>query len=193
MPWEKQFNVDETLDKAMRSFWSKGYAATPLEVLVADMGIKRGSIYATYGDKRSLFIESLRRYEERYRKDFLKAVARDRSPREVIFLVFKEAVDAALSDDSRNGCFLVNTALELAPHDSEIAAIVSEGLLDTERFFRRVIRKGQKTGEISPDLDGNSVARALLGLMSGLRVLARARPEAKLLRAIQDQACVLLG
>jgi len=112
MPWEKQFDIEETLDKAMRAFWAKGYEATSLETLVADMGIKRGSIYATYGDKRSLFIESLRRYEEKYRKEFLRALARNRSPREAISLVFNEAVDAALSDDSRSGCFLVNTALE---------------------------------------------------------------------------------
>ena len=63
MPWEKQFDSDAVLDKAMQAFWARGYEATSMQDLVDCMGINRGSLYATFGDKHSLFIQALRRYD----------------------------------------------------------------------------------------------------------------------------------
>ena len=44
MPWEKQFNVDAALEKAMRTFWARGYEATSMQDLVDCMGVNRGSL-----------------------------------------------------------------------------------------------------------------------------------------------------
>ncbi|MGD9921955.1 MAG: TetR/AcrR family transcriptional regulator, partial [Pseudorhodoplanes sp.] len=71
MPWEKQFDTDEVLEKAMRAFWDRGYEATSLQDLVDHTGINRGSLYATFGDKHALFIAALRRYDESRRVDTL--------------------------------------------------------------------------------------------------------------------------
>lgn len=73
MPWEKQFDVDDALTKAMHAFWARGYEATSIRDLVDRMGINRGSIYATFGDKRSLFIQALRHYDTRHREAWLGA------------------------------------------------------------------------------------------------------------------------
>jgi TetR/AcrR family transcriptional repressor of nem operon len=56
MPWEKQFDVDEVLDRAMQVFWACGYEATSMQQLVERTGINRASLYATYSDKRTLFL-----------------------------------------------------------------------------------------------------------------------------------------
>jgi TetR/AcrR family transcriptional repressor of nem operon len=62
MPWEKTFDTDVALTKAMEAFWSRGYEATSISDLVERMGINRGSLYDTFGDKRSLFMSALRAY-----------------------------------------------------------------------------------------------------------------------------------
>ena len=93
---------------------------------------------------------------------------------------------------ARDGCLLVNTALELSPHDPEISEIVREGLAEMEGFFRRMVAKGQTAGEIPAGLNAAETARALLGLFIGLRVLSRSRPEKALLRAIARQAGALV-
>ncbi len=192
MPWEKQFDDAEVLEKAMQAFWARGYEATSIQDLVDCMGLNRGSIYAAFGDKRSLFLKALQHYETYHRRSWLDTLQTRHTPRAAILSVFEGAIGAALSDRSRSGCFLVNTAIELSPHDREVADAVAAGLRETEGFFRDRILDGQDSGEIPAHIDSVDTARTLLGLLTGLRVLARSRPERPLLEALADQAAALL-
>ena len=192
MPWEKQFDIDRALQRAMQAFWARGYEATSMQDLVDCMQINRGSLYATFGDKRSLFLQALRRYDERHRADWVAALEVSGGAKTAVIGAFDSVVDAVLYDGARDGCLLVNTALELSPHDSEVSAIVAQGLSEMEDFFRRMIEKGRRTGEIPAQIDPTETARALLSLFIGLRVLSRSRPEAMLLRSVARQAKKLL-
>ena len=193
MPWEKQFDIDNALDRALDAFWARGYEPTSVQDLVDCMGINRGSLYATFGDKRSLFILALRRYDAIHREAWVKALEQKGSAKDAITAAFQSVVDAALEAGSRDGCLLVNTALELSPHDEEISAIVGHSLAEMERFFRRRIEDGQAEGEIAAHLDPVATASSLLSLFIGLRVLSRSRPEAPLLVSIANQAEALLS
>jgi TetR/AcrR family transcriptional repressor of nem operon len=192
MPWEKQFSTDDVLIKAMNAFWAQGYESTSMQDLVSCMGINRGSLYATFGDKRGLFIQALRRYDETHRAATVATLRKLESPRQAIMEVFAGAIAAAVDHGSRDGCLLINTALELSPHDEEISAFVSGCLTDMENFFRDMIENAVAQDEISPDIDPVETARGLLSLLVGLRVLARSRPEESLLRSIEHQAETLL-
>jgi TetR/AcrR family transcriptional repressor of nem operon len=192
MPWEKQFDVEAALTRAMEAFWSHGYEATSTQDLLGRMGLNRGSLYDTFGSKRRLFLEALRHYQASYQGPKVAAAARGRTPRETIAVLFDGLVSEALDDGERCGCLLVNTALELAPHDEEIADIVAEGLRDIETFFRDTIEHGRESGDIPEGVDAVEVSRALLGLMIGLRVLARSRPERPVLDAIAARAKAML-
>ena len=188
MPWEKQFDSDEVLGKAMQAFWAKGYEATSLQDLVACMGINRGSLYATFGDKRRLFLQALRRYDRLHRVDWVEGLCAGKAPKAAILAVFDGAIDMALRGGSRDGCLLVNTAQELSPHDPEVAAIVEASLAGMEAFFREKVGAGKVIGEIPDKVEATQAGRALLGLLVGLRVLSRSRPEPALLRALRRQA-----
>lgn len=193
MPWEKQFNTDDALAKAMDAFWARGYEATSVQDLVDCMGVNRGSLYATFGDKHGIFVEALRRYDAIHREAWIAGLAKATSPRQAIVGAFEEAITATIDHGSRDGCLLVNTALELSPHDEEVAEIVSHGLAEMEEFFREMIEEGQRQGEIAQSVHSVDTARSLLGLFIGLRVLSRSRPEAALLRSIAKQADALVG
>lgn len=192
MPWEKQFDVDAALSAAMRAFWARGYEATSVQDLVACMGVNRGSLYGTFGDKRALFISALKRYDELYREAWVAALEQSGSAAESILGAFESAVAAVVDGDNRDGCLLVNTALELSPHDSEIGAIVSNSFTEMERYFRLKITEGWADGSISETIDAEQAAAGLLSLFIGLRVLARSRPEATLLNTIVGQARSML-
>ena len=193
MPWEKQFRTDEALSKAMHAFWARGYDATSMQDLVTSMGINRASIYATFGDKRSLFIKALRAYDERHRAAFLERLRQQHPGKAAIVKAFDEVIASALKTGSRDGCLLVNTALELSPHDEAIADIVSAGLHQVETFFRDMIKAGQALGEIRVSVDAEQTAQALLSLFIGLRVLTRSRPEKTLFKSIARQAEAMLA
>ncbi len=193
MPWEKSFDEDAVLGRAMEAFWARGYAGTSMQDLVARMGVGRASIYATYGNKRSLFIKALERYDSRHRRDWTERLAAGHAPRGAILAAFREVVDSVLTQRRRDGCLLVNTALDLSPHDPEVAGIVAAGLESVERFFRDRIAAGQRAGEIPAGVAPDEAARALLALLVGLRVFGRSRPEPALLRSVVRQAEALLG
>lgn len=110
-----------------------------MQDLVSCMGINRGSLYATFGDKRGLFIQALRRYDETHRAATVATLRKLESPRQAIMEVFAGAIVAAIDHGSRDSCLLINTALELSPHDEEISEFASACLTDMENFFRDMI------------------------------------------------------
>ncbi len=193
MPWEKQFDVDEALTGAMQVFWSQGYEATSTQDLLDRMGINRGSLYDTFGSKRELFLSALSHYQATYQHEKIADAVRGRNPRETIQAFFSGLASEALTEEGRSGCLLVNTALELAPHDAEIAEIVETALREMESFFATTIEQGQSNGDIPDHVDAADAARVLLALLIGLRVLARSLPDKAMLDAIVGQARAILA
>lgn len=187
MPWEKQFDKQAALGRALDTFWAKGYEATSMQDLVDCTGVNRGSLYATYGDKRALFLAALKAYDDARRRMLSEFEARY-AVRDAIGQVF-QAFTNEVSENGRNrGCFLTNTALELAAHDAEIRQIVAKAQEDVEAYFARLIRKGKAAGEIPENVKVAETARGLLASLLGFLVLIRSRPERTLLRTIIDDA-----
>lgn len=193
MPKTVQFDIDDVLTRAMQVFWRHGYRATTMRALADATGIQAGSIYNTFGGKRGLFLKALSHYDRVHREVPLAELAAWPSPRRAVMAAFEGAVAAVLEHGSQDGCMEVNLALELSPHDEEVAVLVARAFSGMEAFLRDAIERGQTCGEISPGVDPGTTARALLALFLGLRVLARSRPEEQLLRDVARQAEVLLA
>ncbi|MGI9507283.1 MAG: TetR/AcrR family transcriptional regulator [Geminicoccaceae bacterium] len=194
MPWEKAFDIEITLAKAMETFWVHGYEAASMQKLVDRMGIGRGSLYATFGDKRSLFIQALRLFDQRHRDDWTCELAEHPSGKASILAAFDTVIDSTLNDGKhRYGCLLVNTAIELSPHDPEISKLVNECLSHMEIFFRDQVVRSQQDGEIPEDLSPSQTAKTLLALYVSLRVFCRGRQEPDLLQVVSAQVEALVS
>lgn len=193
MPWEKTIHTEATLAKAMEAFWSRGYEATSMQDLVDCMAIGRGSLYATYGDKRGLFIEALRLYDARHRRDWTSRLAELPSGRSAIMAVFDGVIAATLDGGCRNGCLLMNTALEFSPDDHEIGEIVNQCLEEMEAFFFEQLERAKAENEIGAELKSDQTAKVLLALLVSLRVFTRSRPEPDLLRAVAANAEAMIS
>lgn len=79
---------------------------------------------------------------------------------------------------------LVNSALEMAPHDAEFQNIIAGVLVRIEEFFLGCVTAGQADGTIAQSLPAKVLARHLVGVLMGVRVLARVRPEKALLEGV---------
>lgn len=187
MPWEKKFDAAATLDRALDAFWSRGYEATSMQELVESTGVNRASLYATYGDKRALFQAALRRYDDDRRRMLARLEAQC-EPREAIRQLFSSFTNEVDPDGSNKGCFLTNTALELAAHDPEIRAFVAAAQSDVEAFFYRLLVKGKESGDIASHINPADTSRTLLATLLGLVVLVRSRPQRTLLQTIVEDA-----
>lgn len=185
MPWEKSYSETDVLDRAILAFWARGYQATSMADLVEATGINRGSIYAAFDDKRGLFLRTLAHYDTKHRSDFLSDVARNDDPKGAILTTFHRVAEQP--EDKPGGCLLVNTALELSPHDPEIAEFVGDRLKEIENFFCDCIKAAKQNGTVRKGLNPRATAQALLGLFLGVRVLSRATPGQKAIASILKQ------
>jgi TetR/AcrR family transcriptional repressor of nem operon len=113
-------------------------------------------------------------------------------PKEAIRRFVGEVIERSVNDPERRGCFLINSALEVAPHDPELGAEIAKRLSEIEAFFRRAVRAGQADTSIPSSRDARDIARLLLGVLLGIRVLARTRPERALLEGVARPALGLL-
>lgn len=191
MARRREFDEAVVLDAAIQCFWSRGYETTSVKDLIAKTGLTAASLYNAYGDKRSFFGMALDRYVEDSIGERIRR-CETLAPREAIGAFFDEVVHRSLNDRDHKGCLLVNSALEVAPHDPEFQKIVA-GVLDRiERFFLDCITKGQADGTIARSMPGDILARHLLGVLMGVRVLARARPERALLEGVVAPALAWL-
>jgi TetR/AcrR family transcriptional repressor of nem operon len=169
----KEFNEDQALDKAIEIFWHKGYNGTSAQDLVTHLGLSRSSLYDTFGDKQKLFAQSLQRYQKNAQNQIVELFDQSENIKETLHDIFKQAVIESLEDRITKGCFMVNSSVELAMHDEEIAKIVKNNIQIMEEVFTTAIQKGQDSGHISKANSAKVLARFIFNNYSGIRVLAR--------------------
>ena len=181
----KEFDENRALAAAVDCFWARGYEATSVRDLVDSMGIGAASLYNAYGDKRALFTRSLERYANRSMRERIARLEAAHRPREAIAAFLAEIVDRSVKDRDRKGCLLVNSALDVAPHDAAIGKVVAGYLDEIRAFFRRNLAAAGVA-----DADGASAH--LLGVLLGIRVLARTGARRRLLEDVARPALALL-
>jgi TetR/AcrR family transcriptional repressor of nem operon len=184
----KQFDQAAALQKAIGVFWKKGYAATSVTELVEAMGINAPSLYATYGDKRCLFLTALRCYQQSQREWMNGLLASGLPAREVLRQLLEAMVEESLSDPDRKGCFMVNTTTELANQDEEIFRLVAENERSMRGVLAQLVQQGKETGEFSPGGDPALVATYLFTLMQGLRLITATNQDRAQLQATLEMA-----
>ena len=180
----REFDETVVLDAAIHHFWKHGYKATSIRDLSDEMGLTGASLYNAFGDKRALYHTALDRYVSQSFGDRVERFENHFPPREAIEAFFAEIIERSLDDKEHKGCMLVNSALELAPHDRTFKRVVAGVFVQVEAFFRRCAVAGQTDGTISTSQSPDDLARLLLGILLAIRVLVRARPERELLEGL---------
>jgi TetR/AcrR family transcriptional regulator, transcriptional repressor for nem operon len=172
----REFDETTVLEAAMNCFWAQGYEQSSVRDLAEQMGITGASLYNAFGDKKALYRQAFVHY--------LAQTVRDRvarlehlPPLLAIRTFFDEIIERSVSDPQRRGCMLVNAALELAPYDPEFQKLVAEEMVFIEGFFSRCVMAGQEDGSIPGTRRADELAKVLLSVLLGIRVLARTRPE----------------
>ncbi|MCV3274244.1 TetR/AcrR family transcriptional regulator [Roseobacter sinensis] len=192
MPWEKTFDLDEATDKAISVFWKKGYEGTSMADLTAGMEINKGSLYNAFGSKQALFDRALLRYDQQTRAAMLAELATFDDPVAAITELFDRMIDAGCKDQRNLGCFLINTAQDLPNQTPDVTEIVRTSLAEIEDFLRAMLRRGQKTGQISEQLDVETTAQSLLAMFAGLRLLSRGAVAPQVLEGVRSGVQQLL-
>ena len=185
----REFDVETALDSAMQVFWSKGYETASVDDLCEATGLSRSSLYATFGDKRNLLLESLSHYVQKGDERIGNALLRKIPFRDALSDLLHDFIDAIVAGPGRRGCFIGNCAAEIARQDRTAMAHIRDALACNEAFFRAGLIAGKKRGELPSDADVVALARVLTASIQGLRLVGKANPDRA---ALEDIAMVML-
>jgi len=188
----REFDEEAVLEAAVNCFWRRGFEATSVRALAAEMNIAGPSLYNAFGDKRALFRRALERYAEHSSRARIARLESTLPPKEAVRAFIREIIDRSVDDEGRRGCLLINAALEISPHDAEIGADIAERLGEVEAFFRRSIAAAQADGTAPAAQSPEDLGRLMLGVLLGVRVLSRSKPDRELLEGMARPALALL-
>ena len=192
MARQLEFDRGEVLQKAMELFWERGYEGTSLNALLARTGIKRQSLYNAFGSKHDLYLEALGRYRSGEGRATISPMFERGPVRERLRRTYQNAIEEALCDPARKGCFIANATLELGTRDDATGRLVSDNLKGSEALFTAALTDAQARGEIAEDRDPKALARHFVNTLYGLRVVSKATQDREMLEDIAATALSVL-
>jgi TetR/AcrR family transcriptional repressor of nem operon len=192
MPRPKEFDEAEVLEQALQLFRARGFKHTSFSDLTTELGVSRQSLYDTYGDKQTLYQTALKRYLDRA-IDGIRRKLDDPAPvREVLIALFDNIIAGSCSNGSP-GCFMVNSMVELSPHDADTRALAQTHAREIEGLFVTRLSAGQRKGEIAKSKDPVALARFLYHTLLGLSVASRALGDRESMKQTVRLALQVLG
>ena len=168
----------------METFWARGYESTSVEDLCAAMAISRSSLYHAFGSKQALLCAALERYAAQAAARVAERLARTRPVTRAVEAFLGDIAEEAVAPHGRRGCLIGNCAVELAGNDAAAAARVQACMRHVECVFEDALARGKAAGELPPDADPRALARFLTATVQGLRLVAKADPDARALRDV---------
>ncbi|MET9965793.1 TetR/AcrR family transcriptional regulator [Streptomyces sp. NPDC006356] len=189
----KEFDPEAALQAALELFWQRGFEATSMSDLVEHLGIGRASLYATFGSKHELYLKALERYDRAGLPPIMRELSQPGPALPAVRAVVRRYATEAADDRLRlNGCMVTNAAAELAPHDPAAARRVQRNWDQLETVLHSALIRAQAQGELPADRDPLTLARMLLVLLQGLRVVGKASSDPARVRDAAEQALALL-
>jgi len=166
----REFDEEAALECAMGAFWQKGYEATSLADLCTCTGLHKGSLYQAFGDKHALFMRALKHYSDTEFKEGAAVILQHESPLEGIRALVREICNYA---EEGKGCMMINTMVELAPHDPEVKKAIEQEGHRRIRVVTELLTRAQQLGEIRADLVPEKLAQQLMIGLAGSAAMVK--------------------
>jgi len=180
----REFDIDDVLTQSMNVFWTQGYKATSMEDLMKATGLNKQSFYCAFGDKRGLFIKALALYRKNSTVMMKDKLAQAESPLQGLEEIFHSMI--ARCDGG--GCMMVNAVQEFGTGDAEIAAETRQMFQNFEKLVADALAQGQKQGEVTTAYPAPLMAKNLVSMLSGLRVMEKRGESPKTLKSILEMS-----
>src|SRR3954451_612687 len=172
----RTFDVEAAVERAMHVFWSRGYHATALPDLLRATKLSRGSLYAAFGDKHSLFLRAL----DRYITDALTRMDMEfdlrREPVDGLRAFLSGYVDRTSGPNGRRGCLLVATAMEMAGRDAEVGRRIAGFFKAMEARVADALSRAKTADKLAEGVEPSSAAKIVVCFVEGLRVVGKTAP-----------------
>ena len=171
------------LDAVMNTFWDQGYEGTSLKDLCTATGLHKGSLYQAFGDKHQLFLKALGYYMDQSFKDVAASAYLYDSPMENLRSLLDAITAKCIEGD---GCMVVNSLIEMAPHDEAVKQMIDQSYVMKQRFLTDLIDKAQRAGELTIKQEPQRLAAVLMMALAGLAAAVKGFSHTESIRHVLD-------
>lgn len=172
-----EFDREQVLESAMETFWRDGYCQTNIPSLTKATRLQPGSLYAAFESKEGLLLAALEHYSRSRLQQIEDCLGQAATPLAGIKAFLTQVANEVTQDDSRRGCFLVNTLLEMSGRNKTIQERTTKYLDEVEEKIMVALQSAYDEGELVADKNPEALAKFLMVNIWGLRVLSRTRPD----------------
>ncbi len=187
------FDKQEVLEAVQRQFRKTGYAGTSLDDITAATGLGRGSLYAAFGDKQSLFMQALTDYCDRSESSMLESLS---GPDDAALQRLRDFLDGTVrfifDDDDQLGCMAARFAIEFGRDDCAAAARIRKDHAIVQQALVECVEAAQRHGDISSDVAPGDLACLLVTISRGIDVVAKAGGSLAEMTSVADSAFACL-
>lgn len=185
----RAFDRDAALAAATLLFWRRGYEATSMGDLTEAMGIRPGSLYAAFGDKKALFKEAVAAYGRSPVGAFM-GVALEEEPtaRGAFARILREAAQIYPDPSHPAGCLTICAATNVTVQDEEVGAFLRDLRNANLVTFEARLRAARDEGELPADADPKALAAYFAAIIQGMSQRSRDGATAAELAATADLA-----
>ncbi|SBU90518.1 transcriptional regulator, TetR family [Streptomyces sp. Ncost-T6T-1] len=182
----RSFDREAALRQATLTFWEQGYEATSIADLTRVMGIAAPSLYAAFGDKRTLFDEVIEAYGTLFGGFGARALAEEPTARRVFARMLREAAKEYTEPGRPHGCMVLSAAENCS--SPEVVAVLRDRRLRNVSEFRQRIQQDVDTGVLPADTDAAALARCTAAVIQGMSQQARDGASRTELEALAETA-----
>jgi AcrR family transcriptional regulator len=186
------FDPAVALGQALDVFWDAGYAASSLDELSAAMELNRPSVYAAFGDKEALYLQTLGRYRDAGAAAMRAALDPERPLQDGVRQVYAGALALYFANKPARGCMLIGTAATESVRNAKVREVLGASLLQFDRLFEERFKTARETGEIARNADPAMLARLASSVRFSLAVRARAGESRRSLEALADAGAAMV-
>lgn len=169
----KQFDPAQALVAAMDQFRKSGFDSTSLADITARTGVRKASLYATYGDKRTFFLSALNCYSEGAQAELSATLAASHDLRSTFKALILSFVAPAPGKEPERACLCVNSAVEFGARDPIVAERLATHASMIETQLAGAIATAQERGEVHPAIEPREAARYVQIVLYGVIVAGK--------------------
>jgi AcrR family transcriptional regulator len=189
----KGFIPDEALDRAVEMFWEHGYEGVDVDRIARAVNVTKPALYRAFGDKPTLLVKAVERYAMTYIAPRMGAFEAEPDIRKAV-AAFCEATVKSAADEACGGCMMAAATLGHSERVDEIRERAASGLSASAEIFAKRFEKEMRAGRLTRTPSAKVRGRALVDLMQGLQLRARAGiPREQLLQDARSYTALIVG
>jgi len=189
----REFDVDAISEVVAHVFWARGYRGTSLDEICKATGLMRGSLYGAFGDKHGMLLAAIEHYSDGSIAQLAARLNSSEPADQSLRAALMHYTRSASALEGLDGCFIVNTTLEMMPEDTQLHARIESFMSRTLTLLTAAVIRGQSEGVFNSSLDEKAVGDFLLCMIQGLRVFGKMVHEESRLTAIVDMSMTTIA